>query len=50
MIPNDDALDAQWFTVSQLQAMQKEKTISEFVVQVVERAEELSLNRLLLLS
>jgi 8-oxo-dGTP pyrophosphatase MutT (NUDIX family) len=47
--PNDDALDAQWFTVSHLQAMQKEKTISEFVVQVVERAEELSLNGLLLL-
>jgi ADP-ribose pyrophosphatase YjhB (NUDIX family) len=46
--PSDDALDAQWFTLSQMKDMQKERNISDFVVQVVERAETLSLKGLLI--
>ena len=46
--PSDDALDAQWFTLSQMKDMQDEKKISEFVIQVVERAETLSSKGLLI--
>jgi len=48
VIPNDDARDAQWFTLPQMVTMQEERIISEFVVQVIQRAEELSLKGLLL--
>ena len=46
--PSDDALDAQWFTLSQMKDMRNEKKLSEFVVPVVERAETLSSKGLLI--
>jgi ADP-ribose pyrophosphatase YjhB (NUDIX family) len=46
--PSDDALDAQWFTLSQMKDMRTENILSDFVVQVVERAETLSLKGLLI--
>ena len=46
--PRDDALDAQWFTLSQMKDMRTENILSDFVVQVVERAETLSLKGLLI--
>lgn len=41
--PSDDALDAQWFSWPQMKTMQEDDSISKFVVDVVGRAEELSL-------
>jgi 8-oxo-dGTP diphosphatase len=39
--PSDDALDAQWWTLNEIMQQQHDDTISQGVVEVIQRAEEL---------
>ena len=48
LTPSDDALDAQWYTWAEIQAMQSENTLSTSVSHVIQRAEELSTKGVLL--
>ena len=40
VVPSEDALDAKWYTLQEIEAMQQDQ-VSELVVKVIERAEEL---------
>jgi hypothetical protein len=48
MKPSDDALDAKWWTVSEMEELHRSNRISVDVLRVIERAEELSNAGLLL--
>ncbi|KAL3911196.1 MAG: hypothetical protein SGILL_007378 [Bacillariaceae sp.] len=42
LTPSDDALDAKWFSLTEIEALEETKEASKGVVKVIERAEQLS--------